>query len=186
MAAKDEGDQTDRSDSADAAEIAQIIRHGLSHLVSKTGPQTRRFYAPKSEFRCDNRRRTPLFSASIIRLPASLRRCSSGAVLSVDSASRIKYSGLLARCCAWGLWVFNRTRLVDSPMGAAGTGKWLLNAGCQYRVQCELKPLEGQPPQSSPEQICLEVGGIKARARFAWAIVFCAAAQKLCGEQPTA
>jgi hypothetical protein len=31
---------------------------------------------------------------------------------------------------------------------------------------------QGQPPQFSPEQICLDVGRIQAPARLAWAIVF--------------
>ena len=32
-------------------------------------------------------------------------------------------------------------------------------------------PTKGQPPQFSPEQICLDVGRIQAPARLAWAIV---------------
>ena len=34
---------------------------------------------------------------------------------------------------------------------------------------------EGQFPQFSPEQNCLDVGGNYARARFAWAKALCAA-----------
>ena len=36
------------------------------------------------------------------------------------------------------------------------------------------EPFEGQPRQFSPEQICLEVGRNRARARFAWADTLCA------------
>jgi hypothetical protein len=35
----------------------------------------------------------------------------------VDSSARFGYSGILARCCAWGLCVFTRTRLVDALVG---------------------------------------------------------------------
>ena len=36
------------------------------------------------------------------------------------------------------------------------------------------KANKGQPPQFSPEQICLDVGRIQAPARLAWAFAFCA------------
>jgi len=38
----------------------------------------------------------------------------------------------------------------------------------------EPEPFEGQPPQFSPEQTCLDVGRNRARAHFAWAKAFCA------------
>jgi hypothetical protein len=43
-------------------------------------------------------------------------------------------------------------------MGSVGTGHRLLNAGFPVHSD-EPEPLEGQHPQSSPEQDCLEVGG---------------------------
>jgi len=78
------------------------------------------------------------------RLPASLRlgnlctTCGAFACgrrfacpvrLFVDSAPGITYSGVLARCCAWGLCVFTRTRLVETLEGAAGAG--MAAAGCE-------------------------------------------------------
>ena len=54
-------------------------------------------------------------------------------------------------------------RLVDCLKGSAGTGRRLLDL---VRVQASQKPFEGQPPQSSPEQACLDVGRSQARALF--------------------
>jgi hypothetical protein len=63
--------------------------------------------------------------------------------LFVDSGPRFGYSGVLARCCAWGLCVcrgpqsaglcrwgdlLTRTQLVEALEGSAGTGHRLLDA----------------------------------------------------------
>ncbi len=107
-------------------------------------------------------------------------------LLFVDSESGFGYSGDLARCCAWGLcvgvsndgfrrWGVHPDRLVDSPDGVRleqATGCWM--RGKIGASSAKPKPFEGQPPQFSPEQICLEVGRNRARARFAWAKALCA------------
>jgi hypothetical protein len=46
----------------------------------------------------------------------------------VDSCGGFGYSESLARCCAWGLCVFTRTRLDDALKGSAGTGHRRLDA----------------------------------------------------------
>jgi hypothetical protein len=67
--------------------------------------------------------------------------------------------------------VLTRTQLIDALEGSTGPGHRLRDVAPVRQSQ---SPFEGQPTQSSPEQICLEVGGIQARARLAWAKGFCA------------
>ena len=88
--------------------------------------------------------------------------------LFIDSGPQFGYSEDLARCCAWGLCVLTRTRLVESlavhvnwDRLEQATGGW------ERAIQTPLAdpgPLRGRLPQSSPEQICLAVGGNSARA----------------------
>jgi hypothetical protein len=103
----------------------------------------------------------------------------------VDSAMRFGYSEILARCCAWGLCVgppsrfliegvsqFTRDPADRFPRGnrrAQDTDCRIFRFTCALaQIRISQNPSVGQLPQSSPEQDCLAVGGMKP-VRFAWA-----------------
>ena len=91
----------------------------------------------------------------------------------VDSDAQIAYSGVLVRCCAWGLWKLIQTGQPNSSVGAAWSRRKRLENKLLARFLALLMPSEGQPSHASPEQICLAVGGTKpvrfwrGRMRFA-------------------
>jgi hypothetical protein len=76
--------------------------------------------------RAERKEVAPLFAAGMRRLADSPRPFP----LFVDSEPHLQYSGDLARCCAWGLCVHTRTRLVGALEGLAGTGHRLLDILC--------------------------------------------------------
>ena len=62
----------------------------------------------------------------------------------VDSGGQIEYSGILARCCAWGLCVLTRTRLAKALRGEAGTGCRRREMGLMADFFPNQSPCEGQ------------------------------------------
>ena len=71
--------------------------------------------------------------------------------LFVDSGAGITYSGVLARCCAWGLCVFTRTRLVETLEGTAGAGMAAAGCECLAPIQRSRGP-KGHPRKPHPNR----------------------------------
>jgi len=92
----------------------------------------------------------------------------------VDSEAGFGYSGVLARCCAWGLCVLTRTRLVNPfERGFTGTGHRLLDAGFG-RVQWSQSPSGASPRSPHPNRFVWK--WVESRpVHFARAQALCAA-----------
>jgi len=101
---------------------------------------------------------------------AKLRLC----LAFVDSEAGFGYSGVLARCCAWGLCVLTRTRLVNPfERGFTGTGHRLLDAGFG-RVQQSQSPSGASPRSPHPNRFVWK--WVESRpVHFARAQALCAA-----------
>src|SRR5580658_2800261 len=70
----------------------------------------------------------------------------------IDSPPKIKYSEVLARCCAWALCVLRQ----NPPFGTGHRG--IEPDQEAVTVQTTPKSTRGLPLNSSPEQDCLAVG----------------------------